>query len=82
MVRIDIEKYCKVKNEILNFIEQQKQYYSPEEYKFMKFIITTNGIINYNAPIITNLTQILSKFDVIKDKTDCYKVFFIRRQLL
>lgn len=75
MLNINIEKYSSIKNEILDFLEKQKQYYLLEEYRYMKFMIYTSGVIHCKESLPVSLLQILSKYDIIKDEMDYYKVF-------
>lgn len=72
---IDARKYYEQREEILDFITKNEDNYSISVARYLRFMITTNSVVSYNGPLATCLLQLLSKYDVIKNEKDFYKVF-------
>lgn len=60
---------------MLEFLSRNKESYSKDVERYMRFMLMTNNAVHYNGPLATCLLQILSKFDVLKNEKDFYKTF-------
>lgn len=71
---IDEKKYFEQKDEIIRFIiNNEARYHSLADYFI--FLLLSDVMLEDQENIPTAITEIFSKFDVIKEKADKYKVF-------
>jgi len=67
--------YYKKKEEIIKFLLSVKDEYNPKSFFYLFMMLESGKFLYDEALLICNFSAILSKFDVLRNEKDMYKIF-------